>query len=501
MLERSMELLAPRSFSSMALAIRSRNRAPSARRPRPSNVVAWLALATKGMGDAPRSRGGKDTHVVFPANPAREQLSALAAELLSRRDAILDAWRAYGDIVPGQNIAASLSRAQFNDHIPAVLDSLSHTLEAWPEEPGAPAAQVETDKVADHGVQRWQQGYSLSEVLREWGYLQMCVAAELERYAAGHPSLEPSVMPNARRIWAQLCADGVTSSATQYGRLQQTESAGHVNALEQALAALHAMERSRAEAWRIAAHDLRGSVTVVKGAATLNASGASLPEPVRTEVAEMLNKGISSLNEMLNDLLSLARLEAGHEQRTVTAFDAAVLLRDFCTASQAAATDRGLYLKMDGPGTLPVEGDKPKILRILQNLLLNAVKYTERGGISVSWGLDKTRDTDRWTFSVQDTGAGIDQDHDAAFAQVLHDATGVADEARDASTDRRRDIPAAATAPSASDDAPANDQHGEGVGLAIVKRLCELLGASLELATKPGHGSTFRVIVPCKYEN
>jgi signal transduction histidine kinase len=452
-------------------------------------------------GSTPQSRGGKDIHVVFPANPAREQLSALAAELLSRRDVILDAWRAYGDVVPGQkSIAASLSRAQFNDHIPAVLDSLSHSLQVWPEVPDAGAEQAEADKVADHGVQRWQQGYSLSEVLREWGYLQMCVAAELERYAADHPGLEPSVMPNARRIWAQLCADGVTSSATQYGRLQQTESAGHVNALERALAALHEMEQSRAEAWRTAAHDLRGSVTVVKGAATLNASGASLPEVVRAEVAEMLSKGVSSLNDMLTDLLSLARLEAGHEQRSVTAFDAAVLLRDFCTASQAAATDRGLFLKMDGPSSLPVEGDKPKILRILQNLLLNAVKYTERGGISVSWALDQTRDTARWTFSVQDTGAGIDQDHAAAFAQELHDATGVAEEATNESIHGHLDVAAAPTARSASAEAPASEQHGEGVGLAIVKRLCELLGASLELATKPGHGSTFRVILPCRYD-
>ena len=447
-----------------------------------------------------RSDDAEGIHIVFPANPAREQLSALAAELQSRRDVILEAWRAYGDVVPGRNIAASLSRTQFIDHIPAILDSLSHSLQVWPEPPDAVAEQEEADKVADHGVQRWQQGYSLSEVLREWGYLQMCVAAELERYAADHPSLEPSVMPNARRIWAQLCADGVTASATQYGRLQQTASAGHVNALERALTALHAMEQSRAEAWRTAAHDLRGSVTVVKGAATLNASGASLPEVVRAEVAEMLSKGVTSLNEMLNDLLSLARLEAGHEQRTVTAFDAAVLLRDFCTASQAAATDRGLFLKMDGPGTLAVEGDKPKVLRILQNLLLNAVKYTERGGISVSWGIDPASDTDRWTFSVQDTGAGIDQARAAAFAQELHEATAVADEAGEAGRDGPGDAAAAATAPSGSEQAPAAEQHGEGVGLSIVKRLCELLGASLELATKPGHGSTFRVTLPCKYD-
>jgi signal transduction histidine kinase len=296
-----------------------------------------------------------------------------------------------------------------------------------------------------------------------------------------------------------LCADGVTSSATQYGRLQQTESAGHVNALERALAALHAMERSRAEAWRTAAHDLRGSVTVVAGAATLNANGAALPELERAEVAEMLNKGVTSLNDMLNDLLSLARLEAGHEQRTVSCFDAAVLLRDFCTASQAAATDRGLFLKMDGPGTLPVEGDKPKVLRILQNLLLNAVKYTARGGISVSWALDQSRGTERWTFSVQDTGTGIDENHAAPFAEELHAATGVADEARDASTGGQREMAGARTAASASGEPPRGEQHGEGVGLSIVKRLCELLEGSLELATSPGQGTTFRVILPCRY--
>jgi len=440
-----------------------------------------------------------DIHIVFPANPAREQLSALASELSERREIILEAWRAYGEAVPGRNIASSLSRIQFNDHIPAVLDSLAITIQAWPERPDSIAERLESEKVSEHGLQRWQQGYSLSELIREWGYLQMCVGAELERYAVEHPSLDPGVMPTARRVWAQLCADGVTGSAAQYARLQQTESAGHVSALEQALAALHRMELSRAEAWRTAAHDLRGSVTVVKGAATLNASGYSLPEPDRVEVADMLSKGVSSLNEMLNDLLSLARLEAGHEQRALTRFDAAILLRDFCTASQAAATDRGLYLKMDGPSELPVEGDKPKILRILQNLLLNAVKYTERGGISVTWGLDKSRDTDRWTFSVQDTGPGIDEAEAVTLTQELQNATAVADDAREQSTDQRRDMPGAETLPSECAPAAQSGMHGEGVGLSIVKRLCELLEASLELATKPGQGSTFRVILPCNY--
>jgi signal transduction histidine kinase len=442
-----------------------------------------------------------EIHTVFSGSDAKEQLGILAADLFERRDIILDAWRAYGDATPGRNVGSSLSRAQFNDHIPSVLDCLAATLEAWPDQADSVAEKNEAEKVLEHGLQRWQQGYQLSELIREWGYLQMCVAAELERYAAAHPNLDSRVMPAARLAWAKLCADGVTGSASQYGRLQQSESAGHVNDLQLALSALHEVERSRAEAWRTAAHDLRGSVTVVKGASTLLNEGAAMPEPLRLEVADMLSKSVTSLHEMLNDLLSLARLEAGQELREITAFDAAILLRDFCTASQAAATDRGLFLKMDGPDTLPVEGDKPKILRILQNLLLNAVKYTQRGGVSVTWGVDRGRDTDRWTFSVQDTGPGIDEAYAAPLAQQIHDATEVSDEARAASTDRRRDIEPAATLPSESEAASREEQPGEGVGLSIVKRLCELLDAGLELATKPGQGSTFRVILPRNYDN
>jgi len=154
---------------------------------------------------------------------------------------------------------------------------------------------------------------------------------------------------------------------------------------------------------------------------------------------------------------------------------------------------------MDGPDTLPVEGDKAKVLRILQNLLLNALKYTQHGGVCVTWGTDRGRDTDRWTFSVQDTGPGIDENNAAPLAQELHDATEIANDATEKNPDRRRDIAPAATLRSASEALPQSQQAGEGVGLTIVKRLCELLDAGLELATEAGRGTTFRVILPRRY--
>jgi len=119
--------------------------------------------------------------------------------------------------------------------------------------------------------------------------------------------------------------------------------------------------------------------------------------------------------------------------------------------------------------------------------------------VRVTWGTDEGRDTDRWTFSVQDTGPGIDENDAAPLAQELHDATRIADETAAASTDRRRDIAPAATLASAAEALPRDEQAGEGVGLTIVKRLCEMLDAGLELATEAGRGTTFRVILPRSY--
>ena len=118
----------------------------------------------------------------------------------------------------------------------------------------------------------------------------------------------------------------------------------------------------------------------------------------------------------------------------------------------------------------------------------------------MTWGLDHGRDTDRWTFSIQDTGPGIDEASAAPLAQELHAATAVANEAAETNIVARGDMVPATTLPSSSEAMPEREQPGEGVGLSIVKRLCELLEASLELETKAGQGSTFRVILPCNYD-
>ena len=191
------------------------------------------------------------------------QLAELAAYLADRQPAILQTWRDTVANDPQLTSASSLPRKQLNDHIPHVLDALGRELRARAKSEQAEANQETKEDAAAHGLHRWQQGYHLREVAREWRHLQLCVAEELRIYAASHPDLEPDTMPNGYRILAGVCGDGVSNSTDQYFAMQQVEAAGYVRDLEEALEQVRELERQRAELWREAAHDLRGNLGVV----------------------------------------------------------------------------------------------------------------------------------------------------------------------------------------------------------------------------------------------
>lgn len=275
-----------------------------------------------------------------------------------------------------------------------------------------------------------------------------------------------------------------------------------IAALEQALSILNALEGTRAAGWHQAAHDLRGGFSTVElASALLNDQG--LPEPDRLQTTVLLQKSVLFLHDMLNNLVDVSRLSAGHEQRKVAPFDAARLLSDFCSTMQSVAGSKGLYLKCEGPESLLVEGDSGKVHRILQNLVLNALKYTQHGGIAVSWESRKENDADHWAISVQDTGPGFQSDLGLPMANQLTQAShGAHDLENQASAKCISSNPDESVMTQASQlHPPLHQQAGEGIGLSIVKALCDLLDATLELETHTGQGSTFCVSFPVNYGN
>jgi signal transduction histidine kinase len=299
-------------------------------------------------------------------------------------------------------------------------------------------------------------------------------------------------MPVARRALVRLCGEGVCQSAASYERLQHAEAATRVRELEGALQQLQALERQRGETWREAAHDLRGSVGVISNASLVLAREAA-SDATRHTSSQMLQRSVASLRALLGDLIDLGRLEAGEERRNLASFDAAALLHEYCESLRTLAVERNLFLKTAGPQTLLVEGDAVKVQRIAQNLILNALSVTTRGGVCVQWEERNLSGLQQWLLCVQDTGPGFQSQSVAApLERVLREATAEAHETEAGSG------PPAATLRSHSPHG-ATSAGGEGIGLSIVKRLCELLDAGLELETAPGAGSTFRVVFPRMY--
>jgi signal transduction histidine kinase len=204
---------------------------------------------------------------------------------------------------------------------------------------------------------------------------------------------------------------------------------------------------------------------------------------------------------MLTSLLDLARLEAGLEQRADQPFDAADVLRELCSSIRLLAEAKGLRVAAHGPVSLAVRGDEVKVRRIAQNLLLNALKYTDEGGVEVRW---QGEPNGRWSFCVGDTGPGLPVGTAAKIESELADATQAARHAGATPDCRFDDVELDAPAPTTNEDPELTRpllRHGEGIGLAIVRRLSDLLDATLEVDSQPGNGTRFRVLLPRVYED
>jgi signal transduction histidine kinase len=403
------------------------------------------------------------------------ELAALALHLRSRREAILQAWQLAIKRDPKLTTGEALPRVQLLDHIPSMLATFERALHMPVDDAPDQVQEVGQQPAAAHGLQRWRQGYDLREVTRELGKLNECVIAELDAYTATHGELSHAASAAARRVWAAMCSTGIEESVGQYFELQKQEAAGHVKDLESALAEIRELEQQRGDLWRQAAHDLRGNLGVVANA-TVALTHSELRESSRDEFVRILMRNVTSLHHLLDDVTSLARLQAGREQRRIEPLDVTQVIQQLCEGIRPLAQQHRLFLRCEGPPGFAAEGDVVKIRRIAQNLILNAVKFTQQGGITVSWGDSDPGDSKRWLLSIQDTGPGIRSDAGNPLSSALENKT-----------ESRR-----------VGEAVASDT-GEGIGLSIVKRLCDMLDASIELKSVEGAGTTFRILFPRQY--
>ncbi|WP_080239431.1 sensor histidine kinase [Spirosoma rigui] len=401
----------------------------------------------------------------------------LATYLLARRETILANWRTACEHDSNLRAPSDLSRAEFNDNIPSMFNGLDCYLR------GEPLAEDIRQQAAQHGLHRWHKGYSLNELLHELKCLNQTLNHELRTYWTLNTTVGSEQIAAAYDCINWFRDQTIDGSVEQYSTLQQLEATSRVYTLQQAMDGLNDLARQRGDLLRTTSHDLRSSFGVIQGATDLLGLASDSPDE-REKSIEMLSRNLNAVREMILQLMDLARLEAGQEVAKLREVDVSRLIREQLIPYQQMADERGLVLLIDGPPDLLVMSDPILIQRILQNLILNAVRHTHNGFVSVSW----SRENDsRWFLSIQDTGPGLSDQRSYSIMNALAPMP-------DTNAVLHREEPQAPTATPAVSGA----QPGEGIGLSIVKHLCELLRASMDIESQAGVGTLFRIRLPIR---
>jgi signal transduction histidine kinase/ActR/RegA family two-component response regulator len=189
-------------------------------------------------------------------------------------------------------------------------------------------------------------------------------------------------------------------------------------------------------------------------------------DPRQRDYVQRLRTSGRHLTHIIDDVLDLSKIEAGKLEIECTRFSLQDVLADVSNFVRDKALMKGLRLEFECDPLLPaaMEGDSLRVTQALLNLVNNAVKFTDSGGITVR-ALREAQDDEHIVlrFEVTDTGIGMDEAQVARLFQSFHQA--------DASTTRK--------------------YGGTGLGLAISRRLAQLMGGDMGVTSAPGQGSTF----------
>ena len=239
-------------------------------------------------------------------------------------------------------------------------------------------------------------------------------------------------------------------------------------------------DRAKSEFLAVVSHEIRTPINGVIGFAQILADSPLSPEQ-REHVAIIKSSG-QALEKLIADILDLSKIEAGKIEIESTPFGLHRLIEEVCAFFQPKARAAALTLHAKIAPDVPsiVSTDGARLRQILTNLLGNALKFTERGSVTLlvtcmrgePIGVRETRRALRLCFEIVDTGIGIAPDKIAKLFKPFGKV--------DSSSERRR--------------------SGTGLGLIISKRLCELMGGSISVDSTPGEGSTFRFSIVGDYE-
>jgi signal transduction histidine kinase len=239
-----------------------------------------------------------------------------------------------------------------------------------------------------------------------------------------------------------------------------------LRALERIRARLVEADRVKDEFVALISHDLRTPLTSVMGYIELALDDDLEPplDPERQQYLEVVSRSSQRLLRLVDDLLFVARLQAGRLDLTPTVQDLRDLARQAAEEARRRAQAKGVDLVFESEGPVPVDVDKGRIFQLLDNLVSNAIKFTPEGGrieVAVSANSEAV-------LEVRDTGVGFTE---AEAARVF---------------DRFF----------RTESAVEGQVQGTGLGLFIAQAITEAHGGRISAQPRDGGGAVFRIVLP-----
>ena len=291
-------------------------------------------------------------------------------------------------------------------------------------------------------------------------------SASIERtFRARDGRLIPVLLSTAGLRDAMGATEGYVWLAQDMSELKRTQAE-----LERARDAAEQANRAKSVFLANMSHELRTPLNAIIGYSQMLREDSIGPEqPEVLSDLEKIERSGHLLLGIINDILDLSKIEAGRETVKTQQFDVALVLRDVSNTVQPLARQQGNVLEIDCPEHARMAyADLAKFRQSVLNLVNNALKFTEKGRVSVA--VSKMRDGNgEWTeVHVSDTGIGIGREHLAKLFQPFSQVDGSA----------------------------TRKYAGTGLGLAISKKFCQMMGGDITVESELGRGSRFSIRLP-----
>lgn len=252
-----------------------------------------------------------------------------------------------------------------------------------------------------------------------------------------------------------------------------------VDQLAQANFNLYEANRLKSDFLANMSHELRTPLNSIIGFSDVIREIDSLSDKQK-KYADNIQSSGKVLLDMINEILDLAKIEAGKMQVSPSSFDLRELISSQCDALRPLVDEKNVELRKEFPDGDSMEAfqDRAKLQQILTNLLSNAIKFTPDGGmITVRAGEDGVSQDRILIIEVEDTGVGIPESDFEIIFEKFRQSNEVL-----------------------QNDGLTRQYAGTGLGLSIVKELCKLLGGEIQLSSQLCVGSMFRVIIPAEFQ-